>query len=149
MLVDGVYREDVEDDVEDEENTTGGGGGGDREIACGGAAMETTWPGEITKEEEETLMLWVAAASLYLYLSISALIAFTSTCKDWSWCCKADITPMQPYTGSLSLKFASYTRLFAASALWLSGTSYTYICTKLIIINYKKINFWKKNKVSE
>lgn len=127
--MEGVYREDV-DDVEDEEITTewggrgggggGRGGGGDGEIACGGAAMETT-PGETNEDET----IWVAA-SLYLYLSISVLIALSSACKDWSWCCKADITPMQPYTGSLSLKFASYTRLFAASALWLSGTSYVH-----------------------
>lgn len=52
VIVDGVYREEVED-VEDEDITTegGGGGGGGGGIACGGAAMETIPVGE-TKAEE-------------------------------------------------------------------------------------------------
>lgn len=76
MFVDGVYKEEVED-VEDEEITTeGGGGGGGGGTACGGAAMDTIAAGE-TKPEETN---WFAA-SLYLYLSISAFTALSSDCK--------------------------------------------------------------------
>lgn len=126
VLVDGVYREEVEDVVEDDETTTeggGGGGGGGRaaggegKIACGGnVAMDTTpwwiwgetklataaWWVEVVEETK-----WLLVASLYLYLNISVLTALSSACRVWICCCKADISPMHPYTGSLSLKFAS------------------------------------------
>lgn len=46
-------------------------------------------------------------ASLYLYLKISVLIALSSACKDWTCWFKVEIAPMHPYTGSLSLTFAS------------------------------------------
>lgn len=108
---------------------SGGGGGGG-----GGAAIETTAPeeGSIVGtwwwwwwwwEEGGIILFMLLLASLSLYLSIAALTALSSACKDWTCCCKAEIAPMHPYTGSLSLTFASYTRLFAASALWHSGTS--------------------------
>lgn len=115
---------------EDDELEVGGWGGAGGGGGGGGAEIETA-PEELGRIgmwwwwwwwEEGGMMLVVA--SLSLYLSISALTALSSACKDWTCCCKAEIAPMHPYTGSLSLTFASYTRLFAASALWLSGTSY-------------------------
>jgi hypothetical protein len=42
-----------------------------------------------------------------LYLCISSLIALSSPNNDWICCCKDEIAPMHPYTGSLSLTFAS------------------------------------------
>lgn len=152
QLVDGVYKEEVEE-FEDEEITkegrggggSGGGVGGEWEIiACGGKAIETTPPWWVNGDnkpawviEEETIWWWwwwwwrlVLVASLNLYFNVSFLTAFNSDCKAWICCCKVDITPMEPYIGSLSLKFASYTKLFAASALWFSGTSYIKITVK-------------------
>lgn len=49
---------------------------------------------------------------------------------------------MHPYTGSLSLRFASYTKLFAVSALWLSATSYRksqIMCACMFIDQNRKI----------
>lgn len=151
QLVDGVYKEEVEE-FEDEEITkegrggggSGGGVGGEWEIiACGGKAIETTPPWWVNGDnkpawviEEETIWWWwwwwrlLLVASLNLYFNVSFLTAFNSDCKAWICCCKVDITPMEPYIGSLSLKFASYTKLFAASALWFSGTSYIKITVK-------------------
>lgn len=75
----------------------GGGGGG------GGAAIETAPDEGSIATWEEGIML----ASLSLYLSISPLTALSSACKDCTCCCKAEIAPMHPYTGSLSLTLAS------------------------------------------
>lgn len=121
------HEEEEEDEVVEEETIMeggGGGGGGGGGVAGGG----TDGSSVIDMAPEETKAAWVeammlVAASLYLYFSISPLIALSSACNDCTCCCKAEIAPMHPYTGSLSLKFASYTRLFAVSALWLSGTS--------------------------
>lgn len=74
----------------------GCGGGG-----VGGAGMDDSWATEMgpeeTKVEAIMLMSWVfAAASLYLYLKISALTALRSAWRDWICCCNAEIAPMQP-----------------------------------------------------
>ena len=152
-----VYREEFEDVEDGETTTEGGGSGGGWGGGAGGvegggiiaacaAGSEATdtkpwwwWWWSETKAAwaplevvlvlvlilvEETIWL---VASLYLCLKISVLIALSSACRVWICCCKADISPMHPYTGSLILRFASYTRLFAASALWLSGNSYVCI----------------------
>jgi len=80
---------------------SGGGGGG----GGGGAAIETAPDeGSIGTWWEEGGIMW---ASLSLYLSISALTTLSSACKDWTCCCKPEIAPMHPYTGSLSRTLAS------------------------------------------
>lgn len=116
MLLGGVYTEEVEDEDKDErtiEGESNGFGGGIGAGDWGGRGWErpcdeSTW--WIGASPEETKIAWEEirlAASLYLYFSISALTAFNSACKDWTCCCKADIAPMHPYTGSLNLKLAS------------------------------------------
>lgn len=118
----GVYTEEVEDEEKDERITEGEGngfsggagncfcrgGGGSWERPCG---CEFAGIAADIASAEETKAAWLEemrlAASLYLYFSISSLIAFSSACKDWTCCCKADIAPMHPYTGSLSLRLAS------------------------------------------
>lgn len=72
----GVYKlEEVDDAEEDDDETTttegGGGGGGGVGGACGSSGG--------TEVEIEAIRL--LAASLYLYLNISALIVLSSTCK--------------------------------------------------------------------
>lgn len=72
----GVYKLDEVEEAEDEEEETtttegGGGGGGGVGGACGNS-------GGIEVEIDAIRLL---AASLYLYLRISALIALSSTCK--------------------------------------------------------------------
>lgn len=120
MLLGGVYTEEVEDEDKDESTTEGegsgfggGGGAGDGggwgwERPCcdefAGLLLIGAWSPEGTKAAWEEIRL---AASLYLYFSISALTAFSSACNDWTCCCKAEIAPMHPYTGSLNLKLAS------------------------------------------
>lgn len=94
-----------------------GGGGGGRESGGGAAAMETA---PDVESKDGSILL---DDSLYLYFNISDLTALNSDCRNCTCCCNAEIAPMHPYTGSLSLTFASYTRLFAASALCPSGTS--------------------------
>lgn len=42
-----------------------------------------------------------------LYFIISALITFSSACNAWTCCCREEIAPMHPYTGSLNRTFAS------------------------------------------
>lgn len=84
---------------EEEFGGRGGGGGG----GGGGVAIETDPEDWSIGTWEEDIML----ASLSLYLSISPLTTLTSACKDWTCCCKAEIAPMHPYTGSLSLTLAS------------------------------------------
>lgn len=65
------------------------------------------------------------------------------------------MAPTHPYTGSLTLAFASYTMLLTASPLWCSGNSYTtyhlnsflFFFTKftLLIIKYTQITTnWPK-----
>ena len=81
----------------------GGVGGGGRRVRCG-AAMETAPKGTKSAGLEEMMLL---VASLYLYFNISVLTELSSACKECICCCKAEIAPMHPYTGSLSLKFAS------------------------------------------
>lgn len=109
MLVGGVYsEEDKEVTIEGwgGRNTIGGGGsggGGGGTVFCGGAAIIETKSAGL--EEIEIILL--LEASLYFCFNISALTALSSVCKDWICCCKAEIAPMHPYTGSLSLKFAS------------------------------------------
>jgi hypothetical protein len=95
VLVGGVYSE------EDKEVTTEGGGGRNTGGGDSGGAPEETKSAGVLEE----MMLLVA--SLYFCFNISVLTAFSSACKDWICCCKAEIAPMHPYTGSLSLKFAS------------------------------------------
>ena len=76
---------------------------------CGCGAMTETPPelwNPATWEFEGTIK--VATASRCLYLRISDRTAVSSACKAWIWCCRAEIAPMHPYTGSLSLTFASY-----------------------------------------
>lgn len=95
-----MYMEEEEEVWGIEGGGSGGGGGG----GGGGAAIETApAEGSIATWWEEGIM-W---ASLSLYLSISALTTLSSACKDWTCCCKAEIAPMHPYTGSLSLTLAS------------------------------------------
>jgi len=121
-LLGGVYTEEVEDEEKDERITEGEGNGFSGGVCNGfGGGGVRGWErpsgcefvgiaAEIASAEE-TKAAWLEemrlAASLYLYFSISALIAFSSACKDWTCCCKVDIAPMHPYTGSLSLKLAS------------------------------------------
>ena len=130
-----------------------GGGGGWAAVGCGGVdgvcgcgAMTET-PPELWKPATWGLegTIKVATASRWLYLRISDRTAVSSACKAWTWCCRADIAPMHPYTGSLSLTFASYTRLFAASALWFSGTSWLLLKKIYIrrILQNKIFYFWR------
>lgn len=129
VLLGGVYTEEAEDEDKDERRIEGegngfGGGGEGNGFGGGGGGWGWIWGWERPCDEsagiaaidiasaEETKATWwweemIHAASLYLYFSISALIAFSSACKVWTCCCKADIAPMHPYTGSLSLKLAS------------------------------------------
>lgn len=95
----------------------GGGGGGGGEgvgiagVSGGGTAIETAAPGEkkVRSWEEGDgfglllilllvliILLDKWLASLYLYLSISALTALSSACKTWTCCCNAEIAPIQP-----------------------------------------------------
>ena len=98
--------------IEEEEELGGKGGGGGGVVGGGvggGAAIETA-PEEVSKAKWWWWWWWeegMIFASLYLYLSISVLTALSSACKDWTCCCKAEIAPMHPYTGSLSLTLAS------------------------------------------
>ena len=107
----------------------GGGGAtvgcGGVDGVCGGGAMTET-PLELWNPATWELegKIKVATASRCLYLRIADRTAVSSDCKAWTCCCRAEIAPMHPYTGSLSLTFASYTRLFAESDLWASSTSW-------------------------
>lgn len=92
--------EEEEELSEEGRKEAGGGGGGS------GTAIEIAAPEELGSivvgiwwrgREEGTIMLvWCCVASLSLYLSISALTALSSACKDWTCCCKAEIAPMHP-----------------------------------------------------
>ena len=132
--MDSVYREEVEEVVEDDETRTegggrGGGGGGGGGGGAGGGEWEMAWGGNEAMDTKPwwiwgeiklvtAAWWWVVAvvvveetmwlvASLYLCLNISLLTALSSAWRVWICCCKADISPMHPYTGSLNLKFAS------------------------------------------
>lgn len=125
VLLGGVYTEEAEDEDKDERIIEGEGNGFGRGEGngFGGGGWGWAWGWErpcdesagiaaidIASAEETKATCWeeiILAASLYLYFSISALIAFSSACKVWTCCCKADIAPMHPYTGSLILKLAS------------------------------------------
>lgn len=93
VVVDGwVYM------IASAENMVGGSindGGG------GGSATTETSP------EESNDVIWEDGVREVLYFIISALITFSSACKAWTCCCRAEMAPMHPYTGSLSLTFAS------------------------------------------
>lgn len=69
-----------------------GGGGGGWVVDGSGAAIETAPDESMATWEEGGTRL----ASLHLYFIISALTAFSSACKDWTCCCKAEIAPMHP-----------------------------------------------------
>lgn len=55
--------------------------------------------------------------------SISAWATASCICSCETWFCRYDMAPTHPYTGSLILAFASYTRLLTASPLWCNGSS--------------------------
>ena len=91
-----VYKEDAEGG--EEETTDGVGGGRGR---GGGGRDDGSATADIESDSEETRAAWleemmVEAASLYLYFSISAFTALSSVCREWTWCCKAEIAPMHP-----------------------------------------------------
>lgn len=70
----------------------GGGGGGGCGAGTGDGAATETAPEESKATWDDGIIL----ASLYLYFNISVLTAFSSACKDWTCCCKAEIAPMHP-----------------------------------------------------
>ena len=130
----GLYIELVADELEDEEDTTidgdgkeaggvgvgagweddslggrgggGGGGGGGSRMDAARAAWSDTDVVVLLK-----LLLFckevIVAASRYLWRRISVRTVVSSNWRDWMWCWRAEIAPMQPYIGSLSLKLAS------------------------------------------
>lgn len=110
VLVGGVYSGEEDDDEEvtteggDGNTDRGGGGGGGGGMVRGGAAIEVAPEGTNSAAVEEMML---PVASLYFWFNISFLTALSSACKDRICCCKAEIVPMHPYTGSLSLKLAS------------------------------------------
>lgn len=85
---------------EDERGGGGGGGGGGGKgvggAGGGGGVIGTTPVENKAKWWVDGIIWWSWWGSLYLYLKISALTAFSSTCRDCTWCCKAEIAPMQP-----------------------------------------------------
>lgn len=80
-------------------------------------------------EEKWRIRMWTTSACDTANCAWS-----TSIC-----CCRDDIAPTQPYTGSLILAFASYTIELTASPLWCSGNSY--IKSYVQIIYKDKINY--------
>lgn len=144
LVAEVAYKEEDEEDDTDEATTgIGGCGGGGMESegvveekpveGGGGSSGEETNVTGLSLELQPCGEFKLIVASLCLYFNISARTALSSAVRDWICCCNAKIAPVHPYTGSLSLKFASYTRLFAASALWVSGTScYFYTSSSLI-----------------
>lgn len=102
--------------IEDEEDTVWRDGGicGWSSDGDGGGTGGGITPEEERKEETSWWWWWwlggirlAADNSLNLYLSNSALTPLSSACNDWTWRCNVEIAPMQPYTGSLILTFAS------------------------------------------
>lgn len=94
VVVDGwVYNVASAEDIVEGRIVNGGGGGS--------VAMDTA-------PEESNDVIWEDGMRVVvLYFIISALITFSSICKAWTCCCRAEMAPMHPYTGSLNLTFAS------------------------------------------
>lgn len=93
----------IGDEKMEEEEGRGGGrerGGGWECGGVGGAA------GGVAAAEMKLEMCELLCC-VNLKLKIWVLMELRSDCKVWSWCWRAEMTPMQPYTGSLSLRFAS------------------------------------------
>ncbi|WVZ03223.1 hypothetical protein V8G54_024029 [Vigna mungo] len=61
----------------------------------------------------------------------SACASANWVCKTSTCCCREDMAPTHPYTGSLTLALASYTIELTASLRWYSGSSCNILLTLL------------------
>uniref|UniRef100_A0A0A9E0D7 Secreted protein n=1 Tax=Arundo donax TaxID=35708 RepID=A0A0A9E0D7_ARUDO len=66
-----------------------------------------------------------------LSLTISACASASCAWRVSTCCCSDVMAPTQPYTGSLTRAFASYTRLLTASPRCCTGISWSSLLTLL------------------
>lgn len=85
---------------------------------------------DLLSSSASKLLFWCTGVVVMLFESgciwmhsISAWATASCICSCETWFCRYDMAPTHPYTGSLILAFASYTKLLTASALWCNGSS--------------------------
>lgn len=98
-------------------------------------------------DDGEPLLVGLCPASAFhrdavwrtLRCTASAWATANWVCSTSICCWREEMAPTHPYTGSLTLAFASYTMLLTASPLWCSGSSCQHVKQLVNQYIYKKV----------